>query len=156
MIVAQRNHQKWLDAQVVVALADSGINHFFMGKGLFLRHISSIMSSKSESSRLAQAAAEEILRTIYGDDFAGCTVSLDQIALIIQAALTRQGSRDQELLELHEKATEAMKLLSTPPDAARQLAPGELQSLLSDRLDAVRALASKVLDTSKRAKEGSV
>ena len=41
----------------------------------------------------------------------GCAVSLDQIALIIQAALTRQGSRDQELLELHEKATEAMQLL---------------------------------------------
>jgi hypothetical protein len=114
------------------------------------------VSSKTESSRLAQAAAEEILRTIYGDDFAGCTVSLDQIALVIQAALTRQGSRDQELLELHEKATEAMQLLSTPPDAAKQLGPGELQSLLSDRLDAVRALAAKVLDTSKRAREGSV
>jgi len=130
--------------------------YFFIGKEPFLRHIPATMSSKSESGRLAQAAAEEILRTIYGDDFAGCTVSLDQIALIIQAALTRQGSRDQELLELHEKAMEAMQLLSTPPEAAKQLAPGELQALLSDRLDAVRALAGKVLATSKRAKEGTV
>ena len=114
------------------------------------------MSFKSESGRLAQAAAEEVLRTIYGDDFAGCAVSLDQIALIIQAALTRQGSKSQELLELHEKAVEAMQLLSTPPDAAKQLAAAELQSLLSDRLDAVRALAAKVAETTRRAKEESV
>ena len=113
------------------------------------------MSSKSESSRLAQAAAEEVLRTIYGDDFAGCTVSLDQISLIIQAALTRQGSKDQELLELHDKAIEAMQLLATPPEAARQLAPSELQGLLSDRLDAVRALAGRVAETTKKAKESS-
>ena len=139
-----------------MALQDAEPFYFFIGKGLLLRHISATMSSKSESGRLAQAAAEEILRTIYGDDFAGCTVSLDQIALIIQAALTRQGSRDQELLELHEKATEAMQLLATPPEAAKQLGAGELQALLSDRLDAVRALAGKVLDTSKRAKEGTV
>ncbi|HUR44619.1 MAG TPA: hypothetical protein VMZ27_01995 [Candidatus Saccharimonadales bacterium] len=114
------------------------------------------MSSKSESLRLAQAAAEEVLRTIYGDDFAGCSVSLDQITLIIQAALTRESSKSLELLELHEKALEAMQLLSTPPEAAKQLEPAELQSLLSDRLDAVRALAAKVVDTTRRAKEDSV
>jgi hypothetical protein len=114
------------------------------------------MSSKSESLRLAQAAAEEVLRTIYGDDFAGCAVSLDQITLIIQAALTRESSKSLELLKLHEKALEAMQLLSTPPEAAKQLEPAELQSLLSDRLDAVRALAAKVVDTTRRAKEDSV
>ncbi len=113
------------------------------------------MSSKSESSRLAQAAAEEILRTIYGDDFEGCTVSLEQIALIVEAALTRHGGKERELLELNEKAVEAMQLLSTPPEAAKKLAPGELQSLLSDRLDAVRALAARVMETTNRAKQES-
>jgi hypothetical protein len=111
------------------------------------------MSSKSESSRLAQAVAEEVLRTIYGDDYKGCTVSLDQIALIVQAALTRQGAKDQELLELNEKAVEAMQLLSTPPDAAKKLGAPELQALLTDRLDAIQVLAKKVMDTTHRAKE---
>ncbi|MDB6032901.1 MAG: hypothetical protein JWM16_3239 [Verrucomicrobiales bacterium] len=111
------------------------------------------MSSKSESSRLAQAVAEEVLRTIYGDDFKGCTVNLDQIALIVQAALTRQGAKDQELLELNEKAVEAMQLLSTPPNAAQKLAAKDLQALLTDRLDAIRVLAKKVMDTTTRAKE---
>jgi hypothetical protein len=111
------------------------------------------MSLKSDSSRLAQAVAEEVLRTIYGDDFKGCTVSLDQIALIVQAALTRQGAKDQELLELKEKEVEARQLLSTPPEAAKKLAPTELQALLTDRLDAIRVLARKVMDTTNRAKE---
>jgi len=35
----------------------------------------------------ANTAAEEVLRLIYGDDFEGCTVSLDAVAAPILAAL---------------------------------------------------------------------
>ena len=47
------------------------------------------MSSHEPPEPLAFVTAEDILRTIYGDDLTGCTVSLDAIAAIIDRVLER-------------------------------------------------------------------
>ena len=95
---------------------------------------------------IAKAVAEEILRRIYGDDLIGCTVSLDQIAAVVDEGF----KQERELIEMYEKAIEAMSLLSTPPQAEEVPTPEQLRSLLGDRLDAIQKLARKVMDTTAR------
>ena len=51
------------------------------------------------------------------------------------------------LLDLYEKLVEALNLLSTPPDATKITDPKELQSVLSQRLDAIHALTTKTMTT---------
>jgi hypothetical protein len=103
------------------------------------------MSSDAQLHDLANAVAEEILRTIYGDDFAGCQVSLESIGAIVYDGFVGRAAADRELLELHAKAQEAIRLLATPPADGHTLVPQELQALLSDRLDTIRNLAEKII-----------
>ena len=97
----------------------------------------------------ARAAAEEILRIIYGDDLAGCTVSLDRITEVISTAMAGQTQFDRAIADLNEKAYEAIRLLSTPPADGSSLNADELRSLLSDRLDKIQTLATKVIAATK-------
>jgi hypothetical protein len=105
------------------------------------------------TQKAARAAAEEILRIIYGDDLAGCTVSLDRITAVISTAMTGQAHVDRAISELNDKAYEAIRLLSTPPANGESLNPDELRSLLSERLDNIQALAQKVIAATKAQKE---
>lgn len=103
-----------------------------------------------QPSATAMQLAEEILRTIYGDDLTGCTVSLDRIATIVSKGI-KQGGQSKELLALYEQVLEAMHLLSAPPE--KMIAdPTELQSILSSRLDSIRDLTTKTLDMAARFK----
>src|SRR5438034_6908532 len=95
------------------------------------------------AQKAARAAAEEILRIIYGDDLAGCTVSFDRITEVISAAISGQAKVERAIAELNEKAYEAIHLLSTPPAHGSSLNPDELRSLLGDRLDKIQILATK-------------
>jgi hypothetical protein len=110
------------------------------------------MSTNGPPDKRALQAAEEILRTIYGDDFKGCTVSLEQIAGLITESSRPHEVQTRELLELYEKLVEAIHLLSTPPDASKVAAPAELSALLSERLDAIYALATKTIETTSLVK----
>jgi hypothetical protein len=103
----------------------------------------------SPTPRAARAAAEEILRIIYGDDLAGCNVSLDRITAVIAAAMAGQAQFDRAIAELNEKAYEAIRLLSTPPANGQSLNADELRSLLGDRLDKIQTLATKVIAATK-------
>ena len=105
------------------------------------------MNSDCPAENAAAAAAEEVLRTIYGDDFTGCTVTLESVSSIIQTALEGQSADDRQLLELYETALEGIHLLSTPPNDGPVLTPEELQSLLGSRLDAIRTLTKKIIET---------
>jgi hypothetical protein len=105
------------------------------------------------TQQAARAAAEEILRIIYGDDLAGCTVSLDRITEVISGAMTGQAQVDRAIAELNEKAYEAIRLLSTPPANGQSLNPDELRSLLGDRLDKIQTVAQKVIAATKAQKE---
>jgi len=103
----------------------------------------------SQTPKAARVAAEEILRIIYGDDLAGCTVSFDRITEVISAAMNGQAQFDRAIAELNEKAYEAIRLLSTPPANGQSLNADELRSLLSDRLDKILTLATKVIAATK-------
>jgi len=111
------------------------------------------MDSDHPTQKAARAAAEEILRIIYGDDLAGCTVSLDRITGVISSAMTGQAHVDRAIAELNDKAYEAIRLLSTPPADGSSLNPDELRSLLSDRLDKIQAVANKVIAATQAPKD---
>jgi len=111
------------------------------------------MEPEHPTQKAARAAAEEILRIIYGDDLAGCTVSLDRITDVIASAMKGQAHVDRAIAELNDKAYEAIRLLSTPPANGASLNPDELRSLLSDRLDKIQALANKVIATTQAQKD---
>ena len=101
----------------------------------------------AQPAPLAFVTAEDILRTIYGDDLTGCTVSLDAIAQIIDRSLTQTAARNGEWLELYEKVVEAVHILTTPPDKTKVTDPTELQALLTQRLDAIHAVTTKTIQT---------
>ena len=95
----------------------------------------------------ARHAAEEVLRTIYGDDYRGCTISVDEIARIIESCTEPAATRTRELINLYERLVEALHLLATPPANASELGPDELRSLLGDRLDAIHGLTTRTIAT---------
>src|SRR5688572_16670857 len=110
------------------------------------------MSEGERPEKLAVAAAEEVLRTIYGDDLIGCKVSLDSIGEIIAQALRQRSQENSELIEMYEKLVEALDLLSTPPDASVVTGPDQLRSLLGDRLDAIHSLTQRTKQTTESLK----
>jgi hypothetical protein len=107
------------------------------------------MDSDPQRQKTSTAAAEEILRIIYGDDLEGCAVSLDRITEVISAAMAGQAQCDRAVADLHEKAYEAIRLLSTPPPDGQSLNADELRSLLGERLDKIQTLTTKVIAATK-------
>jgi hypothetical protein len=103
------------------------------------------MIPEAQLGRAANAAAEEVLRVIYGDDLQGCTVNLDSIAAAIRAPFEEHVRTSVDLAELHAKGFEAVQLLSTPPADGHALSPEDLRTLLGERLDQIRELATKIL-----------
>ena len=95
---------------------------------------------------MATAIAEEILRRIYGDDLLGCKVSLEEVAAVVETGFKEQ----RDLIEMYEKAIEAVSLLSTPPQTQGMPSPDQLRTMLGERLDAIQKLARKVIDTTTR------
>ena len=111
-----------------------------------------LMSEAKRPDQIAMATAEDVLRHIYGDDFHGCTVNLETVASIIQPALDLKVAQDQELLELYERLVEAVNLLSTPPQTNAVAGPDELSTLVGKRLDTIRELVNKTIETTARFK----
>ena len=107
-----------------------------------------------ESDRLSFEIAEEILRRIFGDDLQGCNVSLDEIAGLIQTATGQSASPHKDLVDMYEKAIEALNLLATPPAANDVTDLAQLNSLLGERLDAIHKLTRKVMDTTALLQKG--
>src|SRR5258708_4435324 len=105
------------------------------------------MNTNPQPDKLAVFLAEEILRTIYGDDYHGCQVSPDDIAALIHKGLGQRQTQTEELLELYEKVVEAVDLLSTPPDPAKVTDPEQLRKLLGERLDGIHAVTTKTIQT---------
>ena len=108
------------------------------------------MDSDQPMRKVARAAAEDILRIIFGDDLEGCRVSLDQVTDVISSAMTGQAEFNQAVAELNDKAFEAIRTLSTPPANGSALNADELRSLLSERLDKIQTLAQKVIAANKK------
>jgi hypothetical protein len=110
------------------------------------------VSSNGQADELPSRMAEEILRILYGDDFAGCTVHPDRIAEVINAGLKPVRLHSEQVLELYEKVVEAIHLLSTPPDATKITDPDQVRILITERLDTIHTVTSKTIETTARAK----
>jgi len=110
------------------------------------------MSADAQPEKLALAVAEEVLRTIYGDDFTGCTVRPETIAPIILEAITQSATKDKALLDLYEKVVEGIDLLSTPPKASKVADANALRSLLGERLDAIHVITTQTIGATGRLK----
>jgi hypothetical protein len=110
------------------------------------------MSEGERPDKLAVAAAEEVLRMIFGDDLTGCNVSLDSIAGLIGEAIRQRSQENSDLIEMYEKLVEALDLLSTPPDASVVTGPDQLRSLLGERLDTIHALTQRTQKTTRSLK----
>jgi len=105
------------------------------------------MSENTRPDKWMLLTAEEILQTIYGDDLKGCSIRPETIAIIVSEAMKQRDLHSRELLGLYGKVVEAVHVLSTPPDGVQVTSPGTLQSLLSDRLDKILAIARKTMET---------
>ena len=103
------------------------------------------MGIAAELDRTATLAAEEVLRVIYGDDLNGCAVRLDDVSRVIRSAFENYARNVTDLAELHAKGFEAVQLLATPPAHGHTLSAEDLRSLLGERLDKIRELATKIL-----------
>src|SRR5262249_32490768 len=113
------------------------------------------MSEDTKPDPLAFSLTEQVLRKIYGDDFKGCTVRLDDLASVIHEGLATNRNRTEELIELYEKVVEAVHLLSTPPDAKSVMDPNELRSLLSERLDAIHSVTARTMQATTRVRKAA-
>ena len=103
------------------------------------------MNGSAELEKTATVAAEEVLRVIYGDDLNGCAVRLDDVSRVIRSAFEVHARNAADVADLHTKGFEAVQLLATPPPDGHTLSPEELRSLLGERLDKIRDLASKIV-----------
>lgn len=110
------------------------------------------MSESSQPDKVAVETAEEILAAIFGEDLKGCTFSLDEVAKVVNEALKKRTAEAEEIIELYEKVVEALHLLSSPPENAKTLDANELRSLLSQRLDSIRTLTTRTMQTTAMVK----
>ena len=110
------------------------------------------MSKNGQPDKVALAIAEEVLRTIYGDDFIGCKVTPDQIGAVVAEGLQHERAHRGELIELYEKVVEAIHLLSTPPENKSLNDPNEVRTLLGERLDSIHAVTTRTMETTAAAK----
>jgi hypothetical protein len=106
--------------------------------------------SEAQPDRVSRLVAEQILATIFGDDLSGCPVSLDQIAVVVHEALQQRSEQDAKLIDLFKTVTASILQVATPPESAKTAGPNELRSLLGERMDAIRAITIKTLETISR------
>ncbi len=106
--------------------------------------------SEAQPDRVSRLVAEQILATIFGDDLSGCPVSLDQVAIVVHEALQQRAEQDAKLIDLFKTVTSSILQVATPPESAKSAGPDELRSLLGERMDAIRSIALKTLDTITR------
>lgn len=105
------------------------------------------MTADTPLEKVASATAEEVLRVIYGDDLEGCTANLDEVTATIRGGLEEGLRVGRDIAEVQAKAFEAVQLLATPPADGHALSAEDLRTLLGERLDKIRELATQVLRT---------
>jgi hypothetical protein len=109
--------------------------------------------SAGEPDRISRLVAEELLATIFGEDLAGCAVSLDEVAAIIQRTVEERAQQDIKLQDTYDTVIASIHQLATPPESARGASPEDLRSLLGERLDAIRTITAKTIEMSARVKK---
>lgn len=100
--------------------------------------------------RISRLVAEEVLTLIFGEDLAGCTVSLDDVARVIQRTVNERAEQDARLIETYNTVIASIHELATPPASAKDASPDQLRSILGERLDAVSIITTKTLEMCSR------
>ena len=118
---------------------------YFCGNVLANSAQAPYLNMDSLPSAPARQTAEKILQLIYGDDFAGCAVSLDELAAIVDGSIKEQRDVNGEIIDAFKKVVEAVHALSTPPDPADVKDSKQLQDVLGTRLDSIREITSKTI-----------
>ena len=109
-----------------------------------------LIRMSAEPDRISRLVAEEVLTAIFGEDLNGCPVSLDEVAAIIQRTVDERSQQDGKLLGTYDTVVSSIHQLATPPESARTASPNDLRSLLGERLDSIRAIATKTMEMSAR------
>lgn len=112
-----------------------------------------VAMSLPQPDRISRLVAEELLTRIFGEDLAGCPVTLDEVAGIVQRTVEDRTQQDGRLLETYDTVISSIHQLATPPESARAATPEELRSLLGERLDAIRTITTRTLELSLRVKK---
>ena len=73
----------------------------------------------SEPDRISRLVAEELLASIFGEDLAGCRVTLDEVAAIVQRTVDERAQQDARLLDTYDTVVSSIHQLATPPESAR-------------------------------------
>ena len=94
------------------------------------------MSGESPPDKLATLTAEEVLRTIFGDDLHGCTVSLDTVAKVIRDALQQRSEEDKDLIEMYENLRKDHEALT----AKHEELQADVQRLLAQHTRLMQAV----------------
>ena len=105
------------------------------------------MDMTTQPDKAALLAAEEILRVVYGEGSTPAPASVEAVAGIVRLALRQQERRSRELLQLYEKVVESVQLLSTVTDGAQVENSAELQALFNQRLEAIRVVTAKTIES---------
>ena len=105
------------------------------------------MNTEKPSSPRARQTAEQILQAIYGEDFAGCAISLDALAKIINQALQDESRVNVEIIDSLKKVIEAVQVFSTPPQPGEVKDSKHLQEVLGHRLDSIREISDRIIST---------
>jgi hypothetical protein len=121
--------------------------------GIFQRAVHPERMSAGQPDRISRLVAEELLAAIFGEDLTGCTVSLDEVAIIIQRTVDERAEQDGRLLETFDTVVASIHQLATPPASAKGAGPDELRSMLGERLDAIRTITTKTIEMSARVKQ---
>ncbi len=112
------------------------------------------MESSKSSSALAREAAERILSAIFGPDLAGCKVTPDMIAPILQEVLDAQTERERTVNGLLVQVLEQMKTIATPPDKSQVKDTAHLITILRERMDGIHVLSTETLNAWRKLNAG--
>lgn len=93
----------------------------------------------------AMEIAEKILQVIYGDDLLGCTVTLEEVAAIVEAGIKAEAHPTREVLDAFKKVVDAIHRLSTPPSREEVKDSNDLQQVLGNRLDGINEICTKTI-----------
>lgn len=105
------------------------------------------MSPDEHSEKLSRIVAEHILALIFGEDLTNCNVNVDQVATAVQSALDSRLQEENKIRTVYEEVIASIHKLSTPPQGSQMLAREDLQELLTERLDAIREVSAKMIET---------
>jgi hypothetical protein len=109
--------------------------------------------SAGQPDRISLLVAEELLTLLFGEDLTGCTVSLNEVAAVIQRTVEERTEQDGKLLDTYDTVVTSIHQLATPPESAKGAGPEQLRSLLGERLDAIRIITTKTLEMSARVRQ---